>query len=205
MDLTYREFAWATDLKKKWYVGNTHSASLVVDVRERSWLFLVDEFRWSETSKLPVIIVLIADMIQYAQRFLSKQAAIISHRIVHIYSYLPVWFHVRVCFTFFTLSSHNNFLWVHKAANNGTPTVDQLSDDLECLKGRRGISSVEFNLLVRMYSFVWVWNCYFKTLHKSMLSLQTKCRMSLSNVTFTFLKYRKKVFRLSWQTKLWQC
>lgn len=145
MDLTYREFAWATDLKKKWYVGNTHSASLVVDVRERSWLFLVDEFRWSETSKLPVIIVLIADMIQYAQRFLSKQAAIISHRIVHIYSYLPVWLHVRVCFTFFTLSSHNNFLWVNKAANNGTPTVDQLSDDLECLKGRRGISSVEFN------------------------------------------------------------
>lgn len=73
--------------KKKYiYVGNTHSALLVVDVRERSWLFFVDEFRWSETSKLPVIIVLIADMIQYAQRFLSKQAAIISYRLVHIYS-----------------------------------------------------------------------------------------------------------------------
>lgn len=54
---------WVIDLKKKWYVGNIYFVLLVVDVRECSWLFLVDEFRWLEMSKLLVIIVLIVDMI----------------------------------------------------------------------------------------------------------------------------------------------
>lgn len=63
VDFMYREFVWVIDLKKKWYVGNIYFVLLVVDVRECSWLFLVDEFRWLEMSKLLVIIVLIVDMI----------------------------------------------------------------------------------------------------------------------------------------------